>query len=191
LLAVTIPLVDATVIDADLSGETLPASRLKRCLLERVSFSSAVLRSAEWMDVRFVKCDFSNADLRGLRARRVEFFACRLTGANLCESHWEDVLVEGCESRYAQWADGSLLHCEFVDSRLEETDFRNVNLEANVFRSSNLTKADLTAAQLRGVDLRSTVIDGILVRPEDVRGAHVSAPQAMDLARLLGLIIGG
>ena len=42
---------------------------------------------------------------------------------------------------------------------------------------------------MRNLDLRDSEIEGLLVAPEDVKGAIVSAPQAMDLARLLGLVI--
>ena len=45
------------------------------------------------------------------------------------------------------------------------------------------------ASKLVGADLRSSEIDGVVLLPADVRGAIVSPAQAMDLARLLGIVI--
>ena len=52
-----------------------------------------------------------------------------------------------------------------------------------------LVRADLTGAKLKGADLRGADIEGITARAEDVRGAIVTPAQAMELARLLGLVI--
>ncbi len=50
-------------------------------------------------------------------------------------------------------------------------------------------QADLTGAKLRGTDFRGADIEGITVRAEDLRGAVVTPAQAIELARLLGIVI--
>ena len=49
--------------------------------------------------------------------------------------------------------------------------------------------ADLTGAKLNSADLRGASLDRIVVNAPDVRGAIVNPTQAMELARLLGLVI--
>ena len=127
--------------------------------------------------------------MRGFEATRVEFIDCRLTGMMAIECRWQDVLIENCDGRYAQISDGKLHTCEFKASNFAEADFRNADLEGTIFTQAILTRADFSHSKLSGVDLGGADIDGIIVGPEEVRGAIVNAPQAMDLARLLGLII--
>jgi uncharacterized protein YjbI with pentapeptide repeats len=52
-----------------------------------------------------------------------------------------------------------------------------------------LNRADFTGAKLRKADLRGADIEAIAVRAEDVAGAIVTPAQAMELSRLLGLVI--
>lgn len=139
--------------------------------------------------MRLINCDFSNAVLRGFEARRVEFLDCRLIGMRAIECRWDDVLVERCDARYAQFRDGHLRTCEFRGSHLGECDLAGADLAATRFANVMLQRADLTGAKLRGADLRGADIEGVALRAEDAEGAIVSAAQAMDLARLLGLII--
>lgn len=173
-----------------LAGKNLDEFRATGAVLEGVSLAGVVARSARWRDVRFVKCDLSNAVLRGVEARRVEMVECRMLGMKAVECRWEEVLVAGCDARYAQFRDGALRRCEFRDNRMEESDFAGADLSNTAFAGCALQRADLTGAKLAGADLRGADLEGILVRPEDVRGATVSAAQAMELARLLGLKIG-
>ena len=65
-----------------------------------------------------------------------------------------------------------------------------MNLEGTTFIDASLRRADLSGARLNNTNLRGADIDGLAVRAEDLKGALVTAPQAMDLARLLGLVIG-
>ena len=99
------------------------------------------------------------------------------------------MLLERCDARYGQFNDGGLRCSDFVDSYFDEADLRKVNLENTRWIRSGLSRADLTGAKLTGADLRGATIDGMIVKPPDVSGAIVSASQAMDLARLLGLVV--
>jgi uncharacterized protein YjbI with pentapeptide repeats len=185
-----LPLEDARVEAEDVTGAEFPSLSLTGCVLERVVFAQAEVQSAPLRDVRLVKCDLSNAVLHGFEARRVEFIDCRLLGMKAIGCHWQDVLVENCDARYAQFNGGVVRSCEFKGTRLDEADFRGANLAATIFTDSTLRRADLSGAKLNTTNLRGADIDGLVVRAEDLRGALVTPPQAMDLARLLGVVIG-
>ena len=183
------PLEEARAQDMDLSGREIPSLVAWNSLFERVSLARCGISSFRLRDVRLVKCDLSNAILRGFEANRIELIECRLIGMRAIECHWQDVLVENCDMRYVQLNDGQVRGCEFRMCRLEESDLRGTDLEGTIFANVTLHRADLSRAKLRGTDLRGAELEGINVRAEDLRGAIVSAPQAADLAGLLGLII--
>lgn len=183
------PLEESRAQDMDLSGRKIPSLVAWNSFFERVSLARCEISSFRLRDVRLVKCDLSNAVLRGFEASRIELIECRLIGMRAIECHWQDVLVQNCDMRYAQLNDGQVRGCEFKVCRLEESDLRGTDLEGTIFSDVILRRADLSRAKLRDTDLRGADIEGICVRSEDLRGAIVSAPQAVDLAGLLGLII--
>jgi uncharacterized protein YjbI with pentapeptide repeats len=185
-----LPLEDARVEAEDVAGAEIPSLSLTGSVLVRVVFAQARIQAALLRDVRFVKCDLSNAVFRGFEARRVEFIDCRLLGIKAISCNWQDVLLEDCDARYAQFNGGVVRSCEFKGTRLDEADFRGVNLAGTIFRNASLRRADLSGAKLNTTNLRGADIDGLVVHAEDLRGALVTPPQAMDLARLLGLVIG-
>ncbi len=183
------PLEDVRVAGGDFSAAELQQLWARRSVIEGVSFAGAHLRSVRLRDVRLVRCDLSNAVVRGLEAGRVEFVDCRMLGMKAIECRMEDVLLERCDSRYAQFNDGAVRCSEFIDTQLQEADFRGANLERTRWTNSSLSGADLTGANLMGADLRGADIDAMIVGAPDVKGATVSPSQAMELARLLGLLI--
>src|ERR1700720_1206395 len=173
----------------DLSGRKLQELKLRSSVLERISFAQCEIQSLQLRDVRLVKCDLSNTVLLGFEARRVEFLECRLTGMKAFECKWQDVLVEHCDARYAQFNSGVLRACEFQATQLQDADFRAADLKGAIFTRAMLNRADFTGAKLRKADFRGADIEGIVVRAEDVAGAVVTPAQAMELSRLLGLVI--
>jgi len=46
-------------------------------------FSDAVFAGDQWSGRRFVRCSFTEADLRGLTTQRCEFTECDFSGADL------------------------------------------------------------------------------------------------------------
>ena len=113
LLGVDLKLDDSHLRDLDLSGREFSTLKLSGCLLENVSLSNCTVRLSVFRDVRFKGCNLSNAVLRGNQSTRLEWVHCRLTGFKAIECNWRDVLVEGCDARYAQFNDASVRISEF------------------------------------------------------------------------------
>jgi uncharacterized protein YjbI with pentapeptide repeats len=183
------PIEECLIREIDLSGRRIPSLVALNSVVDHVSFASSRIVRFRLRDVRLVKCDLSNTVLLAFEAARIEFVDCRMTGMKAVQCHWEDVLIENCDLRYAQFTDGRIRSSEFKSCNFGDADFRGANLEGAIFINSMLCRADLSKAGLKGTDLRGAEIDGVSVRPEDLRGAIVNVGQAMDLARLLGLII--
>ncbi len=183
------PIEECLIQEIDLSGRRIPSLVALNSVMDHVSFASSRIAKFRLRDARLVKCDLSNAVLHGFEATRIEFVDCRMTGMSAIQCHWEDVLVENCDLRYAQLSDGQIRSSEFKSCNLGDADLRGAHLEGAIFTNAVLCRADLSKARLRGTDLRGAEIEGVTVQPEDLRGAIVNVTQAMDLARLLGLII--
>ena len=180
---------DSRVFGMDISGQHFSSLRFMTCLLERVSFARCTIGSSRFQDIRLERCDLSNAVLRGSGATRIELVDCRWTGLKAIECRWRDVLIENCDARYAQFTDGAVIVSEFRMSQFQDADFRNTALHDSIFVQASLTRADLSGAKLRNVDLRGADISEATLRINDVYGAIVSPAQAMELSRLLGVLI--
>ena len=82
-----------------------------------------------------------------------------------------------------------MAHCEWTRCDLRECALTEAQLREIRLDDVNLTQATLFRTPLRGMDLTRCTLDGALLNIDDCRGAIVTAPQAAELARLLGLII--
>ncbi|WP_213805404.1 pentapeptide repeat-containing protein [Granulicella sp. dw_53] len=183
------PLEDSAFADLDLSNRRIPSLAGSNLIFERVSFAHCEIGSLRLFDVRLVDCDLSNTMLRAFEATRVEFIDCKLVGMNALGCQWQDVLLDHCDARFAQLSEARIRRCEIRSTQLREAALSRIDLEATQLIDVVLRKAELGETRLAGVDLTSCDIEEIALRVEDLRGAIVSAPQAMELARFLEVII--
>lgn len=178
-----------SIADLDLSGHKLPSLTGSNLLFHRVSFANCDIGSLRLVDARLVACDLSNTILRHFDATRVEFIDCKLIGLNALSARWQDVLLDHCDARFAQLSESRIRHSEIRSTQLREAALSRIEFEATQCIDVVLRQADLAGSSLTGIDLSSCNIEAISLRIEDLRGAIVSAPQAMDLARFLQVII--
>jgi uncharacterized protein YjbI with pentapeptide repeats len=171
-----------------LDGKT-GALRLEGCVLRHVRFTGSEFGSVVWKDVRLIGCDLANCKAHRMSLLRVEMEDCRLSGLSSPAADWRDVLVANSDARFAQFPGGVFQRCEFTSTGLQEADLRGADLRGALLRACRLGRADLRQARLRETDLRHSDLDEMLVGLTDLAGAIVDAPQAMVLARLMGLQI--
>ena len=127
--------------------------------------------------------------LSGGTFRRVTFEDCKMVGALLPESSLTDVRFAGCAARYINCYEAAVHRVQFIGCDLTGAVLQSVSVRELAFSESRLTSAELFGTPLAGVDFTTSEIDGIVVAPQNLRGAVVTAPQACELARLLGVII--
>lgn len=140
-------------------------------------------------DARIADGDFSNA--RALRSslRRVELHLCRLTGIELAESVWSDVVLTDCRADLAGFRHAKLERVVFRDCRLEEADFAGAALTDVVLERCELRRASFAGArvertQLSGCDLTE------LVGVEALRGARMPWNDVLQNAPLFAQALG-
>ena len=122
------------------------------------------------VDTRLESADFSNRRFLRSSLRRVELHLCRLTGIELAEATWSDVVLTECRADYAGLRNSKLERVVFRDCRLEEADFGGGSLTDVVFERCTLRRASFAASRnerlhLIGCDLTE------LVGVEALRGA--------------------
>lgn len=161
----------------------------KGCLFENVTFVDVDLDSAEWINCVFRRCDFS-----GIRAvhgtfMKCHFEGCKMRGAILSEGVFTDVVFEGVM--------GSMLtvrFCEFRNFRIEnckldQSDFQESRFTKGTIEGTDLTKASFVRVPLAGLDFTTNTTDGLQVELADIKGLVVTADQAFEMIRLLGVVV--
>jgi uncharacterized protein YjbI with pentapeptide repeats len=141
------------------------------------------------VDARLADRDFSNARTLRSSLRRVELHLCRLTGIELAESTWSDVVLTECRADLAGFRHAKLERVVFRDCRLEEADFGGARLTDVVFERCTLRRASFAAAraerlQLAGCDLSE------LVGVEALRGARMPWNDVLQNAPLFAQALG-
>lgn len=159
------------------------------CIFKNVIFADCDFKNIDLIDVRFENCDLSNISLRGGSIHRVEFVNCKLVGARLDESNMKDVLFNNVLGPYSNFSYSKLQNVSMEESNLEESIFQEVNHKNIIFKESNLSNSYFNKTQLDKVDFTSCEITGIDVDIESVRGVIVTSYQALDLTRLMGIVI--
>jgi uncharacterized protein YjbI with pentapeptide repeats len=161
------------------------------------------LDGAEWHEV-FVEGDASGASAHRLRIDRSHLRRLALTGAELSDPRWTDVLVEDaelsgcvlydatltrvefrrCRLAGVQLAEARLRDVAFVDCKLDEANLRLSVGERVTFRSCGLGGADLGGARieevwffdsdLRGVDLSNAELPGARLHGSTFEGLRAA-----------------
>ena len=159
------------------------------CILKRINFSRSKLTGLRMKDVRLLECDFGNAEAIGLKATRVEFLNCRLTGFRAVEAECRDLLISQGDAGYSQFRFGRFKTSELNACNFGDSDFHGSDLRGALLKGCEFKNADMTGARLEGTDFRGSGVDGLLATATDLKGAIVDPAQAMIFAELMGLKI--
>lgn len=180
---------DFAIRQAEAHAQPLGRVDWKRCRFSSCRLPGADFRDGDFSNVLFESCDLSGANFNGAIFGRAVFRGCKMTGADLAACGLNDVLFEDCALDYisltATRANGLL----FRECRMREALLGEMAGKRYAFESCDLTRAALTQTSLKGLNLTGSVIDGIIAGERELRGATVSAAQACELARLLGVIV--
>ena len=147
--------------------------------------------SKSWLrDVVFERCELSGLRLMESTLQRVRFVNCKFSGANLAGASLQDALFQNCTADGLMLPESRLKNVVFEDCNLQEASFSALGKKSSFcFERCDLRAVDFFRTSLNGIDLTSCEIDGIRLEGPEVRGAIVTALQACDLAKLLGVVI--
>ena len=124
------------------------------------------------VDARLENGDFSNTRALKSSVRRSELHLCRLTGIELAEATWSDVVLTDCRADFAGFRQSKLERVVFRDCRLEEADFGGASLTDVVFDRCGLHRASFAGCRVDRVEFSGCSL-GELVGVEALRGARM------------------
>ena len=162
---------------------------LNSCIFSNVVFEYCDFRKIDMTDVIFENCDLSNINFSYSSLYRVEFINCKLTGCNFNDSTLKSVVFRNCLGRYSNFAFSKFSGVSIDNSDFSFAVFQEIQNDTLLLNSNNLTKSIFSGTSLNNVDFTNSDIDGIEVRIKDIYGGTFSVNQALDLSKLMGIII--
>ena len=141
------------------------------------------------VDARIENSDFSNTRALKSSLRRMELNLCRLTGIELAEATWNDVVLTECRADFAGFRQAKLARVVFRDCRLEEADFGGATLTDVVFERCQLHRASFAGCRVERVEFRSCTLTE-LVGVEALRGARMPWDDILENAPLFAQGLG-
>jgi uncharacterized protein YjbI with pentapeptide repeats len=144
---------------------------------------------ADAADARIENGEFANARVVRSSLRRVELHLCRMTGAELAEAAWTDVVVTDSRLDLAGLRYARFERVAFRDCRLEEADFAGAAFRDVVFERCALPRASFAGStnerlRLVGCDLSA------LVGADALRGAQLPWNDVLQNAPLFAHALG-
>jgi uncharacterized protein YjbI with pentapeptide repeats len=141
------------------------------------------------VDARIENADFSNQRFLRSSIRRIELHLCRLTGIELAEATWNDVVLTDCRVDFGGFRHAKLTRVIFRDCRLEEADFAAATLTDVVFERCELRRASFAGCRIERVELSGcTLLE--LVGVESLRGARMPWGDILENALLFAQGLG-
>jgi uncharacterized protein YjbI with pentapeptide repeats len=132
------------------------------------------------------RVDAANQRSPRLRALRVEFRGCRLTGAELAEASLTDVTFVDCQLDLVGLRFAKLRRVAFHDCRMRECDLYQASLTDVLFEGCELRDATFSAAAVDSVELRRCDLSGL----RGVEGLRTARMPWNDVIANVGLFAG-
>ncbi|SCI15780.1 pentapeptide repeat-containing protein [Romboutsia sp. 1001713B170207_170306_H8] len=180
---------DALIEDDKIHDISEVSIRLNGCVFRNVVFENCDFRKIDMVDVIFENCDLSNIDFSNSGIYRVEFINCKLVGSLFNDCILKSVVFKETMGRYLNLAFSKFKGINIINSDFSYSVFQEVENEGMYLENSNLIKTVFTGISLNDVDFTTSNIDGIELRLKDVQGGVFSVEQALDLTKLMGIVI--
>ena len=110
-------------------------------------------------------------------------------GTRFDECSMKNVLFNSSLGKYSNFAYSKLDGVNIIESDFQNSVFQELQIKKLAFDSTNLSKAVFYNTKLKGIDFTTCNIEDIQLGVNEISGASVSVVQALDLTRLMGIII--
>lgn len=193
-----------TPADTELDG-----SDFDTVLFEQAEFDSPRAPNTRFLECAFRRVSISGGTLQRSSLRDVWARDLRLTGTNLAESHWHEVIMLGSALAGVQVFGAELRNVVFSGCKLDSVNFRAARLTAVVFDNcvlrdvdfagATLTRCSFPGTQLERVDLSKVTMEqtdlrtaelGVIIDVGSLRGAIISSGQLAIAAPVLAQALG-
>ena len=112
-----------------------------------------------------------------------------MLGSSFINTNFLSSSFNNCLLDYSNFTYSSLKDCIFTNSSLKYTNFDNFKFNKLIFEDSLLTQASFFNSHLNNLDFSTCDISGIILDKDMLEGLKVNTSQALEISKLLGIII--
>lgn len=160
----------------------------EKCIFKDCRISGNLSKSI-FHDVKFENCDFSNCVLSECSFIRVETNNSKFVGSNFTDSRIYHFSSKETSFKYTNFSNTNIEEMIFNECDLSNSSFYQSKIKHIYFEKSQLIQTDFFKVNLKGIDFSTSDISGIITSIEELKGAIVNNFQAIELSKLLGIII--
>lgn len=166
---------EVILIDAKMSGASLPktsfkGSNLTRCQLDSANLEEANFRAANLTEANFKFADLRFADLRDIVSTGADFSFAKMSHSNMRYTDLSEVVFVGAHMDNASLIGAYLDTADLTNAALREADLNGCDLLSANLTNANLTLANLTEANLTGCNLTGVI--GLGTKTEEIEFAR-------------------
>jgi len=140
-------------------------------------------------DIVFENCDLSNSYFTDCNFTRCSFINCKLVGSNIIETILCDITLKNSNCSYINFSEVVFRAVLLKENNLSNSIINSCKIETIKFDNCIFINSQIHHTNLKGVDFSTSDITGIGISPQELKGAIVNSVQALDLSKLLGIII--
>lgn len=177
------------IVNLQLTGIIASDVGIESSLLSGLEISAAKLDRLKLVDVRLEKTNGANSSFKATYFNRVVITGCRLTGAQLSEGSFRNVVFSNCKLDLVTFRFAKLIDVQFEDCILIDADFQGAELERVSFDRCDLQSVQFSQAKIKNLDLSGSRIEGIKIAPDQLKGVTIDYSQIIDIVKLLGVTI--
>lgn len=164
---------------------------IRKSYFENMSFDHCNFEKASFVDVVFETCDLSNSVFKGAYFERCQFIHCKGVGIDMSKSLLKHVSFEHSNLRYAYFEFAKLNDVEFIqvnlaDVSFSEVQFKNFSAHQSKFINNNFFMTMLDKIDFSDNDFLNPIVSNNFI---ELKGIILNSLQAVDLVRLLGVVI--
>lgn len=174
-----------------LSEEDFSRLSFQHVVFENCHLTDCIFCKASFTDVVFRSCELSNSDFTDGYFNRCEFNNTKGVGTKLVDTSITNMALLDCNFRYAELGGASVDRLLVQKSDLSDSLFNECSFKQVEFKDSTFNRASFFKTVLRGIDFTQCEINGITVSDSfwELKGAIVNEFQAVELSRLLGIVV--
>lgn len=180
------------------AGEEISGLLFEDCVFSECRLTELSIKNCQFSGCRFEDCKIAAPKFRGSQMLSCDFSRCDLSGVD-----WSALLDERKREMgflpFDSFEECSLRHCVFFGLDLKEFDFSGADLTGSYFDGCHLQKASFAGCKLQGTSFLQNNLTGADFRGateylfslegNQVKGAHFSLPEAVNLLSALGIVI--
>jgi fluoroquinolone resistance protein len=168
-------------VDVDLTEATTRGAVFTDCVFENVKFNVSKHEATAFVNCTFRRCNFFDTSFTGCKVIGAVFDACEFGIMRAAGGDWS----------FSGFPRADLEGVEFTAVRLRETDLTHAKCARSTFSGCDLSGSSLHGADFSGADLRGSALGDLDPLTVTLRGAIVTAEQAVAIVAGLGLVVEG